>query len=237
MRDPEALADMEASTNRFITTVRSLTDEQVRGETLIPPWTRGHVVTHVARATDSLCRLLRSARTGVETPQYASMEARAAEIEAGADRPAGVLVADVLDAAARFDREIRALPPEAWRKEVRLRTGEHRTPAGLILTRVRELEVHHADLAAGYAFADIPGDTARWIIDDIVAALRRRTDVQPLTIESTDTDLTRTLSPGTDEGPTVSGPQAALLAWLSGRATPASLTAVPGDVPPPPTWI
>ncbi|MEU3448096.1 maleylpyruvate isomerase family mycothiol-dependent enzyme [Streptomyces thermolilacinus] len=159
------------------------------------------------------------------------------EIEAGADRPVEVLVADVLDAAARFDQEVRALPPEAWRKEVRLRTGEHRTPAGLILTPVRELEVHHADLAAGYTFADIPGDTVRWIIDDIVAALRRRADVPPLTIESTDTDLTRALAPGTHEGPTVSGPQAALLAWLSGRATPASLTAAPGDVPPPPTWI
>ncbi|OEJ93882.1 hypothetical protein J116_004750 [Streptomyces thermolilacinus SPC6] len=228
---------MKASANRFITTVRSLTDEEARGTTLIPPWTRGHVVTHVARATDSLCRLLRSARTGLETPQYASMEARAAEIEAGAHRPVEALVADVLDAEARFDREIRALPPEAWRKEVRMRTGEHRTPAGLILTRIRELEVHHADLAAGYTFAHIPEVTARWIIDDIVAALHRRTDVHPLTIKSTDTALTHTLSPATNEGPTVSGPQAALLAWLSGRATPTSLTATPDNVPPPPTWI
>ncbi|MFJ6992769.1 maleylpyruvate isomerase family mycothiol-dependent enzyme [Streptomyces sp. NPDC003090] len=237
MRDPEALTRMAEATNRFVATVRSLTGQETRQPSLVPPWTRGHVVTHVARATDSLCRLLRSARTGVETPQYTSMEARAAEIEAGADRPVEALVADVLDTAARFDREIRALPPTAWQAEVRMRTGELRTPADLILTRIRELEVHHADLAAGYTFEDIPPDTARWIIDDIVAALRRRTDVPPMTIKATDTDLTHTLTPAPNAGPTVSGPQAALLAWLTGRAEDAPLQATPGDLPPPPFWI
>lgn len=37
--------------------------------------------------------------------------------------------------------------------------------------------MHHADLAAGYTFADVPPEAARWIIDDIVAAQRRRSGV------------------------------------------------------------
>ncbi|WP_048910485.1 maleylpyruvate isomerase N-terminal domain-containing protein [Streptomyces sp. NRRL WC-3744] len=126
-----------ASTDRVVATVTTLTDAQATGGTLIPPWTRGHVVTHVARATDSLCRLLDWARTGVETPQYASMDTRAAEIEAGAGRPVADLVADVEDSAARFEAAVRSLPPAALHAEVRMRTGEPRTPATLIPTRLR----------------------------------------------------------------------------------------------------
>lgn len=105
------LAPIEASTRRFVTTVESLTDADLSGASLIPPWTRGHVITHVCRATDSLIRLLTWARTGIETPQYASMEARAAEIEAGAPRPVAIQLADLLETADRFADAVRALPP------------------------------------------------------------------------------------------------------------------------------
>ncbi|WP_306185167.1 MULTISPECIES: maleylpyruvate isomerase family mycothiol-dependent enzyme [unclassified Streptomyces] len=235
MQDIGALEPIAASTDRFAATVTSLTDAQVAGDTLVPPWTRGHVITHVARAMDSLCRLLTWARTAVETPQYASMEARAAEIEAGAGRPVADLVADVRDAVARFEEAVRALPPAAWHTEVRMRTGESRTPTTLVPTLLRELEIHHADLDAGYGFSDIPADTARWITDDIVRALARRQDTPPLRLEATDTGLVHALGTG---GPTVSGRQADLLAWLSGRSPGTGLTASGTyKVPPAPFWI
>ncbi|MFF9179593.1 hypothetical protein [Streptomyces misionensis] len=56
------------------------------------------------------------------------MDARAAEIDAGAGRA----VADVRDTAARFETAVRALPPAARPAEVRMRTGELRTPTALI---------------------------------------------------------------------------------------------------------
>ncbi|GHD25992.1 maleylpyruvate isomerase N-terminal domain-containing protein [Streptomyces galbus] len=62
---------------------------------------------------------------------------RAAEIEAGARRPVAELVADVRATAARFEEAVRALPPAAWHAEVRMRTGEWRTPATLVPTRLR----------------------------------------------------------------------------------------------------
>ncbi|WP_184491599.1 maleylpyruvate isomerase family mycothiol-dependent enzyme [Streptomyces sp. I6] len=235
MRGVAVLEPVTASTERFAATVASLTAAQVAGGTLVPPWTRGHVITHVARATDSLCRLLTWARTGVETPQYASMAARAAEIEAGAARPVADLTADVLDTAARFEEAVRALPPAAWRAEVRMRTGELRTPATLVPTRLRELEIHHADLDAGYGFADIPADAARWIIDDIVEALARRRGTPPLRMEATDTGAVHVLGTG---GPAISGRQADLLAWLSGRSPGDGLrVSGAGTVPPAPFWI
>lgn len=149
MRMTEVLVPIAASTDRLVQTVKALNDTEVSGKTLVPPWTRGHVITHVARAADSLCRLLTWARTGVETPQYSqSLDARAAEIEAGARRPVHELVADVVASAERFDDAIRSLPGGAWSHEVRMRTGELRTPEALASARLRELEVHHVDLAA-----------------------------------------------------------------------------------------
>ncbi|MEU2557032.1 maleylpyruvate isomerase family mycothiol-dependent enzyme [Streptomyces sp. NPDC013313] len=235
MQRLDALGPITASTDRFAAAVASLTDVQVAGDTLVPPWTRGHVITHVARAADSLCRLLTWALTGVETPQYTSMDARAAEIEAGAGRPVAALVADIRHTAARFEDAVRALPPAAWHNEVRMRTGELRTPAALIPTRLRELEIHHADLDVGYSFADIPADAARWIIGDIVEALARRPETAPLRLEATDTGLVQALGAG---GPTVRGRQADLLAWLSGRSPGTRLTVAGGGaVPPAPFWI
>ncbi|MCB5906871.1 maleylpyruvate isomerase family mycothiol-dependent enzyme [Streptomyces pinistramenti] len=235
MQGWELLEPVRESTKRFVGTVSGLTERDVRGPSLVPPWTRGHVITHVARAADSLCRLLEWARTGVETPQYASMDARAAEIEDGARRPVAVLVDDVVESAARFDAAVRALPGPAWLRHVRPRTGELCSPERLVAMRLRELEVHHADLAAGYTFADVPEPAARWIIDDIVAAQARRDGTQALRIEATDAGLVREWGTG---GPVVSGPLAGLLAWLSGRAAGES-SAVSGaeGIPEAPYWI
>ena len=68
----------------FEQTVMRLDD--LREPSRLPGWTRGHVVTHVARNAEGLCRLLRWARTGIETPMYPSIQARDAAIEAGAGR-------------------------------------------------------------------------------------------------------------------------------------------------------
>lgn len=249
----ELLEPIDESMARLAGTVAGLSDQQVGGATLIPPWTRGHVLTHVARAADSLCRLLEGARTGVNIPQYASMEARAAEIEAGARRPVAALAEDVAATAVRFGEAVHALSEEAWERQVRMRTGELRTPASLISARLRELEIHHADLDAGYTFADIPQDTARWIVDDIADALARREGTPAMRIEATDVPFTRVIGAGVGAGAggevggevagggglVIMGALADVLAWLTGRSPDGAGLTAPGTVgvPKAPYWI
>ena len=48
---------------------------------LLPGWSRAHVVAHVAGNAVALLNLLTWARTGVETPMYADDAARNADIE------------------------------------------------------------------------------------------------------------------------------------------------------------
>src|SRR5882757_1615709 len=111
----QAFASVAEATRRFTDAVSALSDAQVGDTTLIPPWTRGHVITHIARAADSYRRLLAGAIEGVEAPQYPSMQWRADQIEEGAKRPVAELVADVIDSSARFDEMMRTLPEVAWR--------------------------------------------------------------------------------------------------------------------------
>ena len=97
-----SLDRLAAATGRLLATASALSDAQAREPSLLPGWTRGHVLCHIARNADGMVNLLNWARTGTETPMYASAESRTADIEAGAGRHAAELTADVRESAARF---------------------------------------------------------------------------------------------------------------------------------------
>ena len=95
-----SLDRLAMATERLLTTATALSDAQMRDPSLLPGWTRGHVLTHVARNADGLVNLMRWARTGTKIPMYASAESRSADVEAGSGRPAASLAADVRESAA-----------------------------------------------------------------------------------------------------------------------------------------
>src|SRR5436309_2025968 len=96
-----SLDRLAAATERVFVTGTALSDAQAREPSLLPGWTRGHVLSHIARNADGMVNLLNWARTGTETPMYASAESRSADIEAGARSPATDLTAAVREQAAR----------------------------------------------------------------------------------------------------------------------------------------
>ena len=51
-----------------------LGDDAFRAPSLLPGWSRAHVLTHLARNADGMINLLLWARTGIVTPAYASVE-------------------------------------------------------------------------------------------------------------------------------------------------------------------
>src|SRR3954447_4063020 len=74
------------ATQRLLGDTISVSDEDWRGPSRLPEWSRGHVATHVARQADGLVRLTEWARTGRRQDMYASAEQRSADIEAGSVR-------------------------------------------------------------------------------------------------------------------------------------------------------
>ena len=150
------LAEITAATRALQATADRLDDDRVRAPSLLPGWTRGHVLTHLARNADGGTRLLTWARTGVETREYPSLEARAAEIEEGADRPARVLAEDVRQSARRFADAFALMPDEAWGRVVQWTAGARHPAARAADARLTEVLVHHVDLDAGFTPADWP---------------------------------------------------------------------------------
>ena len=150
------LDQVDDATRRLLKTAGALTDEDIGAPSLLPGWTRGHVLNHVARNAEALRNLLSWARTGVVTPAYSSQQARDDAIEAGAARPAAELAADITRTAAQFGAEAATLDRRAWEVRVHLLDGRE-FPAALVLTRrLVEVELHHTDLGCGYRRADSP---------------------------------------------------------------------------------
>jgi maleylpyruvate isomerase len=146
-------------------TIDGLTDDVSRRPSLLPGWTVGHVLTHLARNADSVVRRLGGAAAGTVVDQYpGGADGRARDIEAGAGRPAAELVADVLGTNAAVDAALAAFPAEAWERLTRSVGGAEVPARAVVFSRWREVEVHHADLGLGHGPADWPDDLVeRWL--------------------------------------------------------------------------
>src|ERR1700755_1083761 len=90
---------VDAAMQRLLDDARTLSEADLRAPSLLPGWTRAHVLAHVARNADAMRTVLAGVRTGHDRPGYASAEAREAGIEQGAGRPARELTTDLADSA------------------------------------------------------------------------------------------------------------------------------------------
>ncbi|MGH3319683.1 MAG: maleylpyruvate isomerase N-terminal domain-containing protein, partial [Streptosporangiaceae bacterium] len=100
---------LTVATDRLVATIDGLSDEDVRGPSLLPGWTRGHVLAHIARNADAMRNLVTSARTGADIPMYPSRERRDADIERDAPRPSAEHRRDLAESARALGDDVRAL--------------------------------------------------------------------------------------------------------------------------------
>ncbi|MGQ4598706.1 maleylpyruvate isomerase family mycothiol-dependent enzyme [Nocardia sp. R6R-6] len=232
---PVQLDTVAEATARLLDTIRSLEPGAVAEPSLLPGWTRGHVLAHLARNADSLVNLLLWAHTGTEIPQYASPFLRDHDIEAGAPRPLAEQLVDNETAAARWLGLARSLTDAAWQTQVRTRQGHSISATKVPWMRLQEVEIHHVDLNAGYQPSDWPASFVARILPSAADDLTRRTadsPLEPFTLQSTDTDFTTTIGPSPATR-TISGPAHSLATWLIGRSPGSDLT---GDLPTLPAW-
>jgi maleylpyruvate isomerase len=226
----QSLASIAAATGRLLATAGMLADAQVREPSLLPGWTRGHVLTHIARNADGLANLLRGAQTGIEAPMYASAEARAAAIEAGAGRTAASLAADVAAAADAFASQAAGLPAQAWAAQVRRLAGPPFPAYGVLQIRLSEVEIHHVDLAAGYQPGDWPDGFVTDALARVADSFAGRADTPACLVAPDGAGAVFRIGRDGPAPAQVHGPPATLLAWLTGRGRGDGLR-VTGDDP------
>ena len=130
--------------------LEDLSDAAARGPSRLPGWSVGHVLTHIARNADSVVWRLEGAAQGELRDQYpGGLEQRKDDIEAGAGRPASELVRDVRKSSAAVERVMADLPAAAWDAPSRTSRGVVESSRDAVLSRWREVVVHHGDLDLG----------------------------------------------------------------------------------------
>ena len=120
--------------------------------------------------------------------------------------------------------------------------GSGATAAGwkLPMLRTREVEIHHVDLDAGYTPAHWSVTFVHRTLDQLAPIFRTDRDCPVGRLVATDGDGSgegnRSWQVAAD-GPSLTGPSRALLAWLTGRSTGDGLVLSPeGPLPPAPRW-
>jgi maleylpyruvate isomerase len=147
---------IDLATQRLLDTARIIAESDLRAPSLLPGWTRAHVLAHLARGADAMRNLLVGVRSGQDRPAYVSAEARQADIEHGSGLRANELMADLAGSAMALRTIARQLPDEGWQVPVRILDSAAFPAAQLLTRRLVEVELHHCDLGAGCGPADWP---------------------------------------------------------------------------------
>jgi maleylpyruvate isomerase len=236
--DDPRLAAMLALARRgtayFSRKLNELSDEELDGPSLLPGWSRRHLIAHVGYNARALTRLLEWAATGVETPMYASPEQRRDQIVYGATLSAVALRHLVAHSTVHLNVDWRDLPAQAWQAEVRTAQGRTVPAAETAWMRTREVWIHAVDLDNGASFNDFPPELVDALTADVLAAWRRRGTTPDVLLMPTDRATPE--APGNYPGIILRGTAADLLRWATGRGA-RRIIASSGRVPEPPTWL
>lgn len=210
---------LATETQRLLATAEGLDDTAVRGPSLCQGWTRGHVLAHLARNAEALARVCAVVLTGEPDTMYDSPQARDADIEEGAGRPAAALASDVRTTAAVLAPQIAKVGIEHTGATVERVPGGQLIPAGRVpYMRLREVVWHHVDLDVGYGFADTPEELVRLFLDDAISRLASSEGAPGLSIRTDEGDAWTV----GDGGAAIAGPRHGVLLWLA-RSRPDGL--------------
>lgn len=187
------IGDVVAAHARLVDHLVAIDPIDPASPSLLPDWTVGHVLTHLARNADSQLSMMAG------NAQYPHGRAgREADIEAGSGRSWDELLDDVEQTSAAVDEAFRAC--RDWSGTVGTITAE-RPKAMVPFLRLREVEVHHADLGVGFTFADFPARYLRKELRIMEMLWRAR---QPMGLTPLPADA-------------LALPPATRLAWMMGR--------------------
>ncbi|QBI52255.1 maleylpyruvate isomerase family mycothiol-dependent enzyme [Streptomonospora litoralis] len=226
-----ALDLVEEATARLLRTASDVRPDQISDASLLPGWTRGHVLAHVSRNAEAVVRVLEGAAEGRHADMYASAEVRDQDIEDGAGRMPEDQAADIKDTAERLAAVARGLPEDAWSFQITHRTGRVFPAARIPWMRLGEVEYHHVDLDLGYGPGDWPAEFVAVEVTTLTDRFAATEDLPPVLLRDAQSGTEYRIGAAAGPPLTAEAPAHDLLAWLSGRADGARLTVHRGGTP------
>jgi maleylpyruvate isomerase len=238
--DPRVQADLHLArrgTAYFSRKLAELPENELNGDSLLPGWTRRHVVADVGYNARALTRLVEGVRTGSPGQMYASPGDRDVEISFGATLPSNALRNLHAHAAVHLDVEWRDLPDDRWESPVTDATGRRVPVAETVWMRTREVWVRAVDLDNGGSFDHLPAEVLDRLLADVLTAWPDRHDAGfGFTLLPSDRETK--YSAGTGQGPSLSGTMAEITRWALGRGGDGIQTAAASQhIPEPTHWL
>jgi maleylpyruvate isomerase len=217
--DPAVLSDLATvrlGTSSFRRALSRLNDTDFDFPSLLPGWSRRHLVAHVGYNARAIARLVEWAATGQVNPMYSSPDTRKAEIEVGATLRPDALRSLCEHAATDLDVRWRDLPGPRWSTEVRTAQGRTVPASETLWMRSREVWLHAVDLDTGSRISEIPEGVLVRLLSDVVAMWGKRDVLDGLAVSSAGPDGPVRLGSehARDE---VTGSLPDLVAWATGR--------------------
>lgn len=230
--DPRDLTGLDASSRAFTRTVDALTEDDLAAPSLLPGWTRAHVVAHVALNGSSLAAVINGLVHGHPVPMYESDAQRDADIEQLSAAEASVLRERHLVATTEFSDAVGLMGETHWSGHIdRLPGGPAWPMVTVVPTRRRELEIHHVDLRTSYIRENWSEDFLVELLDTVTVD---HASSGPFRVRAS--DVGRSWSVGGAGGPLVMGSGADLGWWLTGRGEGVGLSCDADELPPLGPW-
>lgn len=146
---------------RLVATAAALDDVAVAAPSLFAGWDRAMVLTHLANNADAMRRCVEVAGRGGVAEMYPGGPAqRDADIKSARGAAAALVERRITDSCQQLQNALVEAPQSAWNGRAISRRGEVPLGPGLVVSRLREVEVHHVDLECGYGLPT--GTTAGW---------------------------------------------------------------------------
>jgi maleylpyruvate isomerase len=210
---------MRSGTELLVDQIGSLGPGAAAKPSILPGWTRAHVLAHLDQNGGALGNLIQWAATGIETPMYSSPEERSSNIERGAQADQAELVANVAQSSGRLDAMMVQLPEFAWANVVQTAAGRSVPAAEVPWMRSREVWIHVVDLSVGVGFEDFPSDFLLALIDEVAAAITLKMPALGVRVTLSDDDRAGIAVGAQAPLTRVRGTKAAVASWLTGRGT------------------
>jgi len=155
---PATQAALDEASARLVETASTLDDTSIGEPCALPGWNRAMLVTHLARNAQGFAGMFRGAQRGEVVHLYPhGRPGRNADIDAGRDRSAAEVLADLVAAVDEYASVSAELTEAEWERAGTTFDGDKPVWTTLPVRR-REVEVHHVDLALGYHAGDWPSD-------------------------------------------------------------------------------
>lgn len=171
------IAGCRAAHSRLASGLAGITDSATAGPSLVPNWTVGLILAHLANNAEAMIRRIEAAQRGELIEQYpGGAEGRAEHIERRANQPTAALVSDVVATADQLDSLFATLTDSDWDLPVRTVAGGTHALSLLPFRRWREVEVHHSDLDIGFTVSEWSPELIDRALPRLLAGAERRAD-------------------------------------------------------------